>query len=360
MDKSYKFSLKTKDWINEFGSTGMFNQIGKSEIHGLIPPKSVNEKYLSLYIREITQVSNPYFKCTLNDVNLFSSGNGISGTAFRTSNNIFLSDLNSYWSESLPIFDFKKVDRYVNQHSVFIGAKWGGYNYFHYLHTCLPKLSYYLQNVKFDRIIHNSTNKKFVKESLNVIGINLNNVFCLDASPSMKCKELTVVSPIGYGVNPNKESCKFVRDLFKSLFVMSNRRIFISRSGTNYRKLTNEEEITNYLITLGFEIINSEYLSFTDQVKLFSQSEIVISSHGAGLSNIVFCDPKTKILELQSPKYLGLCYWLVADSCDLDYYYLLGEGDYDDNPNYCWSDGQADFTMNMKEFKQTLELMEIL
>ena len=40
--------------------------------------------------------------------------------------------------------------------------------------------------------------------------------------------------------------------------------------------------------------------NFRDQVNLFQNAECVVGLHGAGFGNIVFCKPKTKIIELKS------------------------------------------------------------
>ena len=40
-------------------------------------------------------------------------------------------------------------------------------------------------------------------------------------------------------------------------------------------------------------------LNFTDQVIYFYNDEYIIGFHGGGFANIVFCKPKTKIIELR-------------------------------------------------------------
>ena len=52
-----------------------------------------------------------------------------------------------------------------------------------------------------------------------------------------------------------------------------------------------------------------------------------MAPHGAGLTNLVWCSPQTKVLEIFSPRYVNLCYWAIASVTDADYYYLLGEAD---------------------------------
>ena len=40
-------------------------------------------------------------------------------------------------------------------------------------------------------------------------------------------------------------------------------------------------------------------LNFEDQIYIFNNAKIVISPHGAGLTNLIFCKKGTKILEFK-------------------------------------------------------------
>jgi len=65
-------------------------------------------------------------------------------------------------------------------------------------------------------------------------------------------------------------------------------KIYISRPKTVGRYLINEDEVLEALTPFGFVAYTLENLSLSDQVKLFSQAEIVVSAHGAGLTNMIF------------------------------------------------------------------------
>ncbi len=87
----------------------------------------------------------------------------------------------------------------------------------------------------------------------------------------------------------------------------------------------NEDEILNLLKSYGFTVIVLESMSVLEQAALFSQAKIIISPHGSGLTNLVFCQPGTKVIELFTPNYVYHCYWWISNLIGLDYYYLLGE-----------------------------------
>ena len=57
------------------------------------------------------------------------------------------------------------------------------------------------------------------------------------------------------------------------------------------------------------------------------EAEAIVAPHGAGLTNLVWCAPKTRVVEIFSPLYVNLCYWAIASLTQADYYYLLGSAD---------------------------------
>ena len=94
----------------------------------------------------------------------------------------------------------------------------------------------------------------------------------------------------------------------KFIFQISNKnkkRIYIDRNDKVVNKnlqrfISNEDEIKNYLIKNNFTLVKLHEMKFIDQVKLFNEAECVVGLHGGGFANIVFCEPKTKIIELKS------------------------------------------------------------
>jgi capsular polysaccharide biosynthesis protein len=83
----------------------------------------------------------------------------------------------------------------------------------------------------------------------------------------------------------------------------------------------------DFLQKQGFGIIAAEDFSVLEQAALFSSARMIVSLHGAGLSNLAFCEPGTKIIEIFHPKSVHPLYWTLSHQADLDYFYLLGVGD---------------------------------
>lgn len=96
-------------------------------------------------------------------------------------------------------------------------------------------------------------------------------------------------------------------------------RFYIDRRAASNRALHNEDVLVEVLEQQGFAIIQLEYLTFDEQALLFSQAEYIIGAHGAGLANMVFCKPGTKIIELMPHTLLRWCYRQIAMVADLPY-----------------------------------------
>jgi hypothetical protein len=77
------------------------------------------------------------------------------------------------------------------------------------------------------------------------------------------------------------------------------RRIYVSRRDARKRRVANEDELIAALSGLGVEPVTLADRSFAEQVALFAETETVIGPHGAGLANLLFAPPDTRLVELQ-------------------------------------------------------------
>ena len=90
------------------------------------------------------------------------------------------------------------------------------------------------------------------------------------------------------------------------------------------RKIVNEDEVLNLLKEKKFERITLSKLDFKDQIKLFKNAKTVIGLHGAGFSNLVFCESNTNVIEFNNsngPKTIEV----LAKRNNLNYSSLLSK-----------------------------------
>ena len=74
----------------------------------------------------------------------------------------------------------------------------------------------------------------------------------------------------------------------------------------------------------GFERVHLESMPFADQVSLIGSASILVGNHGAGLTNLAWMSPGSRVLELRRRgDGQNNCYYSLASALDLPYYYLL-------------------------------------
>lgn len=106
---------------------------------------------------------------------------------------------------------------------------------------------------------------------------------------------------------------------------VSARRIYISRDDAVRRRVVNEKEVIAMLARHGFESCVTGRMPFGEQARLFAGAEAIVAPHGAGLANMMFCKPGTKVLEFFPSNYIdaGLC--RLAHGIGLRYRFLIAE-----------------------------------
>lgn len=232
------------------------------------------------------------------------------------------------------------------EETVAILSSLSGNVYFHWIVDVLPRIGILQASGfdwdKIDRFVVNSVQRSFQKETLQLLGVSLEKVVESDRYLYIQAKRLVVPSfssAIGW-LSP--KALTFLRQqflplveqqfdppepLFSSLSEFNNspELIYVTRCQARYRKIVNESEIRNHLENLGFVTILPETLSFLEQVRLFANAKIVVAPHGAGLTNIVFCQPHSTVIELTSPNYRRYYYWRIAYLLNLEYYTVLGK-----------------------------------
>jgi len=96
------------------------------------------------------------------------------------------------------------------------------------------------------------------------------------------------------------------------------RRLLIARKGPT-RTIANIEQVQAFLSRHGFETIYLEGMSIVDQILLFQSAEFVIGPHGAGLANLLFCEPRTRVIELTPSVEMRPFFWLISEKLSLIY-----------------------------------------
>ena len=265
--------------------------------------------------------------------------------AVMTPDNYLLGDLSRYYPWFLPPCPYREktdhtlfeldhlpdLTRLKGKVAVLSGL--AGHVYYHWMFDILPRIELMrLGGVDLESIdwfVINYTEKSFQKETLNYLGIPLDKIVSSDRTSLISGDELIVPSFPGYLDWIPYGTIKFLRQTFLSKISLDiteyGKKIYISRARARARHIINEEAVAKLLNKLGFQTVYLEEMSIIDQVTLFANAYVVVASHGSGLTNLVFCPPKTIVIELFSPHYVRTDYWIISRLLELKHYYCLGE-----------------------------------
>lgn len=215
--------------------------------------------------------------------------------------------------------------------------------YFHWLIDILPRLNtLWHSNVsrhQIDFFYVNSISKSFQRETLELLGIPLERVIESDRHPHIQATTLISPSFVSEVGMVTSKTIDFLRSHFLSplvaldsdtdnpsrLFSTYPDRLYISRCSARYRRVINEVKLIEMLEQYGFTVLTLEDYSVAEQIQFFHHAQAIIAPHGAGLTNLIFCQPQTTVIELFSPNYIRHYYWSISSYLKLNFYYLVGE-----------------------------------
>jgi capsular polysaccharide biosynthesis protein len=109
--------------------------------------------------------------------------------------------------------------------------------------------------------------------------------------------------------------------LRESAVPAAGRRLYVSRRGYG-REAVDERELEALVRAHGFEVYEAREQA--RQPDDFDQAEIVVGAHGAGLANLAFCRPGTRVIEIVPTDNARPYYYSLALAGSLEYGYLVG------------------------------------
>lgn len=156
--------------------------------------------------------------------------------------------------------------------------------------------------------------------------------------------------------NDGIEVFPFIRSIFTqnmNFNMKTGKRIFITRrnsesqhQGVLKRCIMNEGLLMNMLQKYNFEYIQLENFTTFEKIKLFMESEVIVSSNSGALSFLLFADKNAKIVEIiKNGEGLGNNHYLtICKHLNLNYnrYSNINE------------DRLGNFNLNVEEFEKYL------
>ncbi|MEW6491814.1 MAG: glycosyltransferase family 61 protein [Cyanobacteriota bacterium] len=130
---------------------------------------------------------------------------------------------------------------------------------------------------------------------------------------------------------------------------LKKKRIFLPRRSR--RVLTNEAEVRDLLKDFGFEVAEDVSRTVDEQISLFQEASVIVGVHGAGLTNLLWCDPGTKVIELFYSGYTKPGFYYFCKVLGLEYSCVFDEAIAEDH----FANQFHDMTINVKTLKMELE-----
>lgn len=222
--------------------------------------------------------------------------------------------------------------QYLDQ-TVAVLSVLGAHNYYHWMFDLLPRFELLRRGGmdinSIDRFVVPEIRSSFQEETLSTLGIPAAKTVESSVDTHIQARRLIVPSRTGHMSDMPQWTCDFLRREFLPESIKQQKkseRIYVSRSDALRRKLINEEQVIELLSKHGFRSVSLGSMSVAEQASLFHSAEVVIAPHGATLTNLTFCRPGVRVIEMFSPNYVNCSYWVLSSWIAADYYYLLGEG----------------------------------
>jgi tetratricopeptide (TPR) repeat protein/capsular polysaccharide biosynthesis protein len=264
--------------------------------------------------------------------------------AVITPDNYLLGDLSRYYPWFLPgcpyqeriehrIFELDNippVEKIEGKVALISGL--AGHVYYHWMFDIIPRFELIQRSgIKLEEIdwfIINSLGKSYQQETLELLGIPTDKILESDRHNYVQATELIVPSFPGYMDWVPPGTIKFLRQTFLPQITITKtetqNKIYISREKAKNRQVVNESEVNEFLHKQGFKTIFLEEMTVLEQITVFANADIIVAPHGSGLTNLVFCSPDTKIVELFAPNYIRTDYWMISQQLNLQHYYVVG------------------------------------
>lgn len=254
---------------------------------------------------------------------------------------IILSNFNSCFQEFTHNFNISSLSKFFRKHpfytfsNTYTDLKGTGavlispesHNFYHWMSDVLPRIKIYSK--VFDQVdyfcVASSVPQKFL-DVLPAFGIPKEKLLLVKDDEKLHFDNLFVASLPGSEGRAPRWAADYVREkLLPPKKLAATRKIYFKRGTVTERKILNEDAIIGLLVSNGFEIIEPDKLSISQQAALMQETKLVVSAHGAALANLLFVSEHCSMIEIFSPDYFRTdCYYTLAGMFKINYWYILG------------------------------------
>jgi capsular polysaccharide biosynthesis protein len=171
------------------------------------------------------------------------------------------------------------------------------------------------------------------KESLELAGINTRRLIHQDTKKIYRLDHVIVPG--------HRNGHAFLDDDSRAVFTKmrdgvgasyTGRKIYVARNkpgqkNWNGRVMMNEAELVDALTKIGFEIVVPGTLTMRQQIETFSAASFIVGGSGSAMFNAVFCQPGTKLIDIEAEPHWINAHMCLFSSLQLDYGVFVGKAD---------------------------------
>lgn len=206
----------------------------------------------------------------------------------------------------------------------------------------------------FDRIIMNPLNYQSQQDMLEYLCVDKSKIIYIEDNQCFTADQLVVPSTVGR----NPFYLKYLRNLFlKEAPCYPTELVYVTRKAAKWRNTINEQEVWGVLRSIGFKAYVLEELTFLEQIEIFSRAKVIVSPHGAGLANLLFCSPQSVLIELIARHHNNVNFWILASYAQMGYYCIECDSQLGDGLPQHLGVEYHDIRVDIEQLKECIEMV---
>lgn len=316
-----------------YGKIKIFSDLKSKNIKKIVLDKLISDTFpeKKYHLYEVTK--GRIYTDSIENVAIIENNKLIPGTSFQQiDGKIKSSNFNIVLQSGTPRFKKKKDGTVL---SLVQGAS--GNNYFHFLFDVIPRLRMCEEIYDLNKISYFYVPGIFnwQKKIFEVFGIQKDRLINSKKNKHIEADKIIAVDHPWYHsgvIHSEVENLPnwivfWLRNKFINLAAKFDNcdKIFIDRSESDFKhcQLQNNDEMIDFLSTKGFKSYKVGQLDFFEQIYLFKNAKTIIGPHGAAFTNIIFCKPKTNIIEIIPDNHPNKKCIRISKVLDLNHYRLI-------------------------------------
>ena len=133
-------------------------------------------------------------------------------------------------------------------------------------------------------------------------------------------------------------------------FSSPRRAIYVRRNPKSNRSIANEEALLDLCDELGIDTFEPEGMGFVAQARVFHDAKLVLGVKGAGLTNAMFCSPRSHVVAMSPNDFPDPFFW------DLVSQHGIGYSEIFSPPKIAGAgQGQSSFAVNINDVREAMQ-----